>query len=65
MEGVDVGRGVASAAETFDEEADSAIERFISIFPAVLILLLALVIGFMIIAILLPIFMMGLGSGVF
>ena len=54
-----------NAAETFDGEADSAINRFIAIFPAVLILLLALVIAFIIIAILLPIVMMGLGSGVF
>ena len=53
-----------NAAETFDGEADSAIDRFIAIFPAVLILLLALVIAFIIIAILLPILMMGLGSGI-
>lgn len=54
-----------SAAETFDDEADSAINKFMAIFPAVLILLLALVIGFIIMAILLPIIMMGTGSGVF
>lgn len=52
------------AAETFDDEADSAIAKFMAIFPAVLILLLALVIAFIIIAILLPVAMMGLGSGV-
>jgi len=54
-----------NAADTFDAEADSAIAKFVAIFPAVLILLLALVIGFIIAAIMLPIVMMGLGSGVF
>jgi type II secretory pathway component PulF len=54
-----------NAAETFDEAADSAITRFIAVFPAVLILALAVVIGFIIMAILLPIIMMGAGSGVF
>ncbi len=52
-----------SAADTFDEEADSAINRFIAVFPAVLILLLALVIGFIIAATLLPIVLMQLGAG--
>ena len=51
------------AADTFDEDADSAIKRFIAIFPAVLILLLALVIGFIIAATLLPIVIMELGAG--
>lgn len=52
-----------NAAETFDEEADSAITRFMAIFPAILILLLALVILFIIAATLLPIVMMELGAG--
>jgi len=52
-----------NAAETFDSEADSAINRFMAIFPAVLILLLALVIGFIIAATLLPIVVMELGAG--
>jgi len=52
-----------NAAETFDSDADAAINRFMAIFPAVLILLLALVIGFIIAATLLPIVMMGLGAG--
>lgn len=52
-----------NAAETFDTEADSAINRFMAIFPALLILLLALVIGFIIVATLLPIVMMELGAG--
>ncbi len=52
-----------NAAETFDTDADAAINRFMSIFPAVLILLLALVIGFIIAAALLPIVMMSLGAG--
>jgi len=54
-----------NAADTFDDEADSAISRFIAILPAVLILLLAVVIGFIIVATLLPILMMGFGTGLF
>ena len=54
-----------NAADTFDAEADAAIAKFVAIFPAVLILLLALVIGFIIVATLLPIVMMHLGAGVF
>jgi type II secretory pathway component PulF len=52
-----------NAADTFDAEADSVINRFMAIFPAILILLLALVIGFIIAATLLPIVMMGAGAG--
>jgi type II secretory pathway component PulF len=52
-----------NAAETFDTEADSAITRFMAIFPAILILLLALVIGFIIAATLLPIVAMELSAG--
>lgn len=52
-----------NAADTFDAEADSAINRFMAIFPALLILLLALVIGFIIAATLLPIVVMQLGGG--
>ena len=54
-----------NAAETFDAEADSAITRFMAVFPAILILLLALVIGFIIAATLLPIVVMELGGGAF
>ena len=54
-----------NAADTFDGEADAAIARFMAIFPAVLILLVALVIGFIIAAALMPIVQMGLGSGMF
>jgi len=53
-----------NAADTFDSEADSAINRFMAIFPAILILLLALVIGFIIVATLLPIVVMTVGGGV-
>jgi type II secretory pathway component PulF len=53
-----------NAADTFDSEADSAINRFMAIFPALLILLLALVIGFIIAATLLPIIVMTVGGGV-
>jgi type II secretory pathway component PulF len=51
-----------NAADTFDSEADSAINRFMAIFPAVLILLLALVVGFIIAATLLPIVAMQFGT---
>jgi len=53
-----------NAADTFDTDADSAVNRFMAIFPALLILLLALVIGFIIVATLLPIVVMTLGGGV-
>jgi type II secretory pathway component PulF len=53
-----------NAADTFDAEADAAVNRFMSIFPALLILLLAVIIGFIIAATLLPIVMMQLGGGV-
>jgi len=52
-----------NAADTFDAEADAAITRFMDIFPALLILILALVIGFIIAAALLPIVMMSLSAG--
>jgi len=51
-----------NAADTFDEAADAAVTRFMAIFPAVLILLLALIIGFIIAATLLPIVVMELGG---
>ena len=51
-----------NAAETFDGEADSAITKFMAIFPALLILVLAVIIGFIIIATLLPIMSMDLGG---
>lgn len=52
-----------NAADTFDADADAAINRFMSIFPAILILLLAVVVGFIIAATLLPIVVMSLGAG--
>jgi type II secretory pathway component PulF len=54
-----------NAADTFDADADSSINKFMSIFPAILILLLALIIGFIIAATLLPIVVMELGGGMF
>lgn len=51
-----------NAADTFDGEADSAITKFMAIFPALLILILAVIIGFIIIATLLPILSMDLGG---
>jgi type II secretory pathway component PulF len=52
-----------NAAETFDTDADAATNRFMAIFPAILIFLLALIVGFIIAAALLPIVMMSLGAG--
>ena len=52
-----------NAAETFDTEADSALNKFMAIFPALLILVLAVVIGFIIVATLLPIVTMQLAGG--
>ena len=51
-----------NAADTFDDESDAAIKRFMALFPAVMIVLLAIVIGFIIIAMLLPIVAMDLGG---
>jgi type II secretory pathway component PulF len=53
-----------NAADTFDTDADAAINRFMAVFPAVLILVLALVIGFIIAAALLPIVTMSFGAQV-
>jgi type II secretory pathway component PulF len=52
-----------NAAETFDAEADSALNKFMAIFPALLILVLAVIIGFIIVATLLPIVTMQLSGG--
>jgi type II secretory pathway component PulF len=52
-----------NAADTFDTDADAAINRFMAVFPAVLILALAVIIGFIIAAALLPIVNMSLGAG--
>jgi type II secretory pathway component PulF len=52
-----------NAAETFDTDADAVINRFMSIFPAVLILLVAAIIAFIILAALLPIVTMSVGGG--
>lgn len=52
-----------NAADTFDEAADEAIGRFMTLLPIVLIVLLAVVVGFIIFASLLPILDMDLGVG--
>jgi len=44
-----------SAAEAFDRDSRVAIKRFMAVFPAMLILILALIIGFMVAGTLLPI----------
>jgi type II secretory pathway component PulF len=51
-----------NAADTFDADADEAVTRFMAVFPAFLIMLLALVVGFIIAATLLPIMGMDLGG---
>lgn len=50
-----------NAADMFDEDADAAVTRFMAVFPAMLIMALAMVVGFIIAATLLPI--MGLEIG--
>jgi general secretion pathway protein F len=52
-----------NAADTFDGDADAAINRFMAIFPPVLILFLGCIIAFIIAAALLPIVTMSLGAG--
>ena len=44
-----------NASDAFDRDTDMAVKRFMALFPAVLILILALVIGFIVAATLLPI----------
>ena len=48
------------AADTFDEQADTVLQRFMSIFPSLLILILAVIVAFLILSILLPILGMDL-----
>jgi type II secretory pathway component PulF len=52
-----------NAAEVFDTDADAAVNRFLAVFPPALILLLAVLIGFIVAATLLPIMMMSAGVG--
>ena len=52
-----------SAADTLEGEADAMLERFMAILPAILILLLAVVVGFIVVGALLPILAMELGPG--
>ena len=51
-----------NAADTFDEDADSAINRFVTIFPILIIVLVALLIGFIIVAMIMPIMTMDFGG---
>ena len=53
-----------NAADTFDDDADAAVTRFMAVFPALLIMLLAMVVGFIIAATLLPIMGMELGGAI-
>ena len=52
-----------NAADTFDEQADSAVQRLMALFPLFMILILAVIIFFIILATLLPIMMMTMGEG--
>ena len=54
-----------TAADTFDDDADAAIDRFMAIMPAVLVLMLAVVIGFIIVATILPIWSLQMSVGGF
>ncbi len=56
---------LTNAADTFDEQADSAVQRLLTLFPLVMILILAVIIFFIILATLLPIVMMTMGEGLF
>ena len=51
-----------NAADTFDEEADEAVARFMAVFPVLLLLVLTLIIVFIIVATLLPIMSIDLGG---
>lgn len=51
-----------SAADTFDEQADTVVSRFMALFPSLLILALAVLIAFIIMATLLPILTMDLST---
>lgn len=50
-----------TAAETFDEEADAMITRFMALLPTLLILILAIIVAFIVLGTLLPIVGMELG----
>ena len=43
-----------NAANTFDDQADAAVTKFMAVFPPMLIIILAVIIGFIIAATLLP-----------
>jgi type IV pilus assembly protein PilC len=47
-----------STADYFDDEADSAIQRMISMIEPVMIIILGIVIGFIVVSIIQPIFQM-------
>jgi type II secretory pathway component PulF len=54
-----------NAADTFDDQADAAVTKFMAVFPPALIIILAVIIGFIIAATLLPLIAMELsGSGI-
>ncbi|MBN2063184.1 MAG: type II secretion system F family protein [Sedimentisphaerales bacterium] len=44
-----------NAADSFDKQTDQSVKRFMAIFPAILIFILAIIIGFLLMATLLPI----------
>ena len=51
-----------NAANTFDDQADAAVTKFMAVFPPALIIILAVIIGFIIAATLLPLIAMELGG---
>ena len=50
------------AAETFEEQADVMIEKFMAVLPALLMVVLFSVIGFIVLAVLLPVMGMDFGA---
>lgn len=54
---------LVNAADTFDEQADSSVQRLMTLFPLAMILILAVIVFFIILATLLPIMMMTMGEG--
>ncbi len=53
-----------NASVTFDEQANAAINRFTAVLPAALTLILAVIVGFIVAAALMPIMSMDIGMGI-
>jgi len=53
-----LGKILVSTADYFDDEADSAIQRLLSMFEPLLLIVLGVVIGFIVVSIIQPIYAM-------